>query len=287
MTLSPERHERYEHGRRYVYPVVSRRSGGLSVGINLNPNDACNWRCVYCQVPGLKRGKGPPIDLAQLRLELRELLRAVFLGDFLERHVPADLRRLSDVAFSGNGEPTSSPQFVEAVQLAGEVLAEFDPLGTAERLLITNGSLMHLERVQQGLALLGARTSARSGRGAVWFKLDSATEAGQRAINDVAPGPERVRAQLEICARLCPTWIQTCAFARAGQPPSELEQQALVEFLEECRRRDVPLRGLLLYGLARPSHQPEAGELERLPAEWLQAYGARLAGTGLEVRVFP
>ena len=50
----------------YVYPVVSRRAGGVSVGINLNPNNACNWRCVYCQVPGLTFGKGPQVDLTRL-----------------------------------------------------------------------------------------------------------------------------------------------------------------------------------------------------------------------------
>ena len=27
----------------YVYPVVSRRSGGVSVGVNLNPDKACNF----------------------------------------------------------------------------------------------------------------------------------------------------------------------------------------------------------------------------------------------------
>ena len=43
----------------YVYPVVSRRAGGVSVGINLNPDNACNWHCAYCQVPGLVRGAAP------------------------------------------------------------------------------------------------------------------------------------------------------------------------------------------------------------------------------------
>jgi wyosine [tRNA(Phe)-imidazoG37] synthetase (radical SAM superfamily) len=49
-------HDRGSAGLTYVYPVVSRRAGGVSVGINLNVNNACNWRCIYCQVPGLTRG---------------------------------------------------------------------------------------------------------------------------------------------------------------------------------------------------------------------------------------
>ena len=63
-------HSRDIVGLTYVYPVVSRRAGGVSVGINLNPNSACNWRCIYCQVPELKRGSAPTIDLTRLEKEL-------------------------------------------------------------------------------------------------------------------------------------------------------------------------------------------------------------------------
>ena len=34
---------------RFVYAVVSRRSGGVSIGVNLNPDKYCNFDCVYCQ----------------------------------------------------------------------------------------------------------------------------------------------------------------------------------------------------------------------------------------------
>jgi hypothetical protein len=67
-------HDRDSAGMTYVYPVVSRRAQGVSIGINLNPNNACNWRCVYCQVPNLTRGAAPEIDLAQLERELRTML---------------------------------------------------------------------------------------------------------------------------------------------------------------------------------------------------------------------
>jgi len=73
--LKTEDHSRDSVDMRYVYPVISRRAGGVSVGINLNPNNACNWRCIYCQVPDLKRGGPPPIDLALLERELSDFLR--------------------------------------------------------------------------------------------------------------------------------------------------------------------------------------------------------------------
>ena len=59
-------HSRVFNNFTYIYPVVSRRSEGVSLGINLNINNACNWRCVYCQVEGLVRGKPEPINLDKL-----------------------------------------------------------------------------------------------------------------------------------------------------------------------------------------------------------------------------
>ncbi|MGI9142282.1 MAG: hypothetical protein ACR2IJ_03730, partial [Fluviibacter sp.] len=54
----------------YVYPVLSRRMQGISIGINLNTNNACNWACAYCQVPGLHRGDAPEVNLPLLEAEL-------------------------------------------------------------------------------------------------------------------------------------------------------------------------------------------------------------------------
>ena len=61
--LSVKNHDRDVLAYRYIYPVISRRSGGLSIGINFNTNNACNWRCVYCQVPDLTLGAAPSLDL--------------------------------------------------------------------------------------------------------------------------------------------------------------------------------------------------------------------------------
>lgn len=105
---------------KYIYPVVSRRSGGVSVGINLNPNNACNWRCIYCQVPELKRGTAPVIDLTRLDVELRTFLQEILHGDFMQNQVPSELRRITDIALSGNGEPTSAKAFEQVIELIGQ-----------------------------------------------------------------------------------------------------------------------------------------------------------------------
>ena len=63
-------HSRDSLALNYIYVVASRRAGGLSIGINLNTNNACNWRCIYCQVPDLRRGNAPQADLELLEREL-------------------------------------------------------------------------------------------------------------------------------------------------------------------------------------------------------------------------
>ncbi len=274
-------HDRSVAGLTYVYPVVSRRAGGVSVGINLNTNSACNWRCIYCQVPSLTRGAAPPVDLARLRLELTRFLDDVLFGDFMQRNVPEGARRLNDIALSGNGEPTSAAQFAAVVDVIGEVRSTLRLPGDVKTILITNGSLVHQRRIQDGLNGLRALS------GEVWFKLDSATAAGMRKLNDTRVGVKRVAENLGIAAHACPTWVQTCVLAIGGAGPGETEQQAYLQFLRERLDAGVPLRGVLLYGLARSSHQPEAPTLSSLPAQWLEAYAQRIRTLGLDVKVTP
>ncbi len=279
--LTPTNHDRDSAGMTYVYPVVSRRAGGVSVGVNLNPNNACNWACIYCQVPALQRGAAPEIDLAQLEAELRAMLNHIVHGDFMQTHVPEGVRRLNDIALSGNGEPTSAREFPQAVALIGRVMADFDLVGKIKLVLITNGSLIDRPHVQEGLRKMPALN------GEVWFKLDSATASGMRAINQTRITPEKQYQRLVLAASLCPTWLQTCVFARDGRPPSDEEQQAYLALVRRIRRDKVPVRGVLLYGLARPSMQPGAERLSALPAAWLEDFAVRIRQAGLDVKVSP
>lgn len=277
--LTAHDHDRAGAGLTYVYPVLSRRAGGVSLGINLNVNHACNWRCIYCQVPGLKRGGPPPLDLDRLASELRGMLDAILNDDFLAREAPEGMRVLRDIALSGDGEPTSADEFDAAIARIGAVLDEFHRPDPLKLVLISNGSLTHKTAVQDGL-----RRLAKLG-GEVWFKIDRATTAGILAINDTHTDPARVRRNLAACCAACPTRIQTCMFALDGAPPAEDEIAAYLELLADARRFAVPPRGVLLYGLARPSLQPEAPRLSALPAAWLAALAERIGALGYPVQV--
>jgi len=278
--LTITNHSRDSAGLTYVYPVVSRRSGGVSIGINLNPNNACNWQCVYCQVPNLTRGAAPEVDVFLLEDELRGLLEEVANGQFFEHYgLPPEQRAIRDIALSGNGEPTSCPQFAAVVGVIGQVCADFELFGRIKLVLISNGSLMLKPEVQRGLA----HWSELGGE--VWFKLDSATTAGRERINRIHLPNESARRNLEACTRLCPTWLQTCLFAYDGQPPADSEQLAYLDFLSSLAANGIALEGVLLYGLARPSLQPEARRLSTLPEAWLPAFGEQIEALGIAVRV--
>lgn len=280
-SLSTLDHDRDAAGLTYVYPVISRRAGGVSVGINLNPDNACDWHCAYCQVPGLTRGSAPDIDLALLERELRGFLDDLLRGDFMERHVPEDCRRICDLAISGNGEPTSSRQFDVIVERVARVMRDDALVGSIPLVLISNGSYIRKPHVRQALRVISELG------GEVWFKVDSVTESGTTRINGVRLSEPHIRASLTACAGLCPTWIQTCAMSWDGLPPDAFEQTAYLDFLERLVSARVPLLGVRLYGLARPALQTESSHVSRLPDEWMEDFGRRIEDVGLAVRVTP
>jgi wyosine [tRNA(Phe)-imidazoG37] synthetase (radical SAM superfamily) len=279
--LSALNHDRDSAALRYVYPVVSRRAGGVSVGINLNTNNACNWRCIYCQVPDLTRGAAPTVDLVVLENELRDFLNELLHGDFMQSHVPEGARRINDIALSGNGEPTSSAEFVQVIALVARVRREVGLPGAVKTVLITNGSLLYRSEVQQGL-----RDMAQI-NGEVWFKLDRASAAGMQRVNDIHISMNKVRDNLIAAIACCPTWLQTCWFALDGEPPSRQDEDDYLEFVSTLLRDGHSPQGVLLYSLARPSLQAEAPRLSALSAEQLQVFADRIVKLGLPVKVSP
>ncbi len=277
--LNSTDHSRDSAGLRYVYPVVSRRAGGVSVGINLNTDNACNWRCIYCQVPELKRGTAPPVDLALLEQELRGFLHELLHGDFMQRRVPEEVRRINDIALSGNGEPTTSEEFAQVIEIVGNLKQELALPADIKLVLITNGSMIYRENVQQGLRQMAQLN------GEVWFKIDRASAAGMSRINDTRLSMNKVRENLSTVISLCPTWLQTCWFALDGEPPGKQDEDDYLDFLSGLLRDNIKLQGVLLYTLARPSMQAEAPRLAALSAEQLEAFAARIRALGVETKV--
>ena len=280
--LSTFDHSRDKAGLTYVYPVLSRRAGGLSIGINLNINNACNWRCIYCQVPNLIRGSAPSVNLDKLGNELRNFLADVVHGGFYEREeVPDEYRVIKDIAISGNGEPTTANEFDQVVNLIELILKEYGLLNSIKCILITNGSMVNRNHVKKGLKKFAKI------KGEVWFKIDSATPNGIATVNQIRGSATSTLKRLKVSADLCSTWIQTCMFAMNNKPPSEKEINAYLNLLDAIKSRKIPVKGILLYGIARPSMQADADKLSRLSEEWLQQVAMRINHYDIDIKITP
>ncbi|MGR8979798.1 MAG: radical SAM protein [Gammaproteobacteria bacterium] len=277
--LTTTDHNRDIAGLTYIYPVLSRRSGGISIGINFNINNACNWRCLYCQVPDLKIGAAPQMNFELLSKELTSFLDSIVRGDFYGRYqIPEELRAVKDIAISGNGEPTALANFAEAVDLIGKIATEKGVFPGSRFVLITNGSLIHLPKVQEGLLKLSQYG------GEVWFKLDSATKAGRRLINNTKQNLGSSLNNLFLSSRLCRTKLQTCLVDIDNKGFPEEEREALLDVLALIRQRSA-VRHLMLYTIARPSLQAEAERLRPLAYELLNAFADEIRLSGFEVTV--
>ena len=274
--LSIHDHSRELSGLKYIYSVISRRAGGLSIGVNLNVNNACNWQCIYCEIPNLTRGTPPPIELDVLEQELRFFLNEIIHGDYMEKNVSLEDRHLKDIAFSGNGEPTSAEEFPEVISIVKKLLEEFNLLHKIKIRLITNGSLMHQASVIKSVEML------KEMNGEIWFKVDAATEESIKTINQVNLKPHQILERLKNSANVCPTFVQTCIFSINGNGPSEKDINAYIELINEVKSN---IQGVHLYGLARPSLQPQAKNLGRIDEEVLQDIAKELRSLNITTTV--
>ena len=163
----------------YVYPVVSRRAGGISIGVNLNRDKVCNFHCLYCQVNRSEPGEKEFVELGRLDWELDAMVRWVKSGGIYDdprfSPTPGPMRRLNDIALSGDGEPTSYGNFDEVASLCADVRRRHG-LDDLKLVLISNASMFHRPRVQRGMEILDAAN------GEVWAKLDAGTEAYYRLV---------------------------------------------------------------------------------------------------------
>ena len=258
------------------YPVLSRRAGGLSIGVNLNPGKECNWACVYCEVEGLVRGAPAPIDTAVLEAELDAVLREALMGRWTqgEEHGNARLG-IKDICIAGDGEPTLSPNFAAAIEVVSRLRSRHGLLQSSDFVVITNGSRVQHPATANALKMLKLEG------GQVWFKIDAGNDVDRIAINQTQGSNGRLIAAFVAATKIVPTWIQTMAV----HPHTNI--QAVADLIREALAAGALPEGILLYGLKRPSHQPGGATLKPFSGAELESAGEVLrAATQLEVRVF-
>ena len=251
-------HSRGFAANRYVYPVLSRRAGGISIGVNLNPDKFCNFDCIYCQIDRTTPGEAEPVDLTKLADELDRMVVQVASGDIFTgprfRDTPLSLRRLNDIAFSGDGEPTACPDFDRAVNVCADVRRR-RKLDDVKLVLITNATLFHQPRVRQALKTLDANN------GEIWAKLDAGTEDYYRLVDRSAVPWQRILDNLREAAIVRPIVVQSLFLRIHGEPPSPAELAAYCDRLREIVAAGGRIKLVQVHTIARPPAEPWATPL--------------------------
>jgi wyosine [tRNA(Phe)-imidazoG37] synthetase (radical SAM superfamily) len=242
-------------GNRFVYAVISSRAGGLSLGVNMNPDRRCNFNCAYCEVDrsGAPMEKKLVVDV--MAAELRRALREVETGLVRQRpsyqSLPPELLKLRHVALSGDGEPTLAANFNEALEAVVRVRALG---GFFKIVLITNGTGLDLREVQNGLEFLTKSDE-------IWIKLDGGTQDFIHRVNHSDVKLEKILANILLVGRQRPVIVQSLFAAIQGdEPPAEEIRQYALR-LKELKDAGAQISLVQIYSAARPGANSEWGHL--------------------------
>ena len=245
MILNAHRqHPRRFEDFQFVYPVLSRRSHGISVGINVNPDKICNFDCMYCQVDRTTESTVKRFDLAAAENELREMLETVRSGEIAQYppfdSVPREVLRLNDIALSGDAEPTTLPNFSAII----EMVARLKP-PAAKIVLITDAGGLDRSDVRRGLKIMGANN------GEVWAKLDAGTEEYFKLINRTRIPFVRILKNITLTAKERPIVIQSLFLKMHGAGPAAAEIGAYCGRLRDIIADGGHIQLVQVYTVAR------------------------------------
>jgi histidinol dehydrogenase len=268
-----------------VYPVYSRRSEGLSIGINLFPDKkTCQFDCPYCEV--FPFSGNAVFTLEQLKDDLKNAIVAA-----RKQSIP-----IKDICFSGNGEPTLSPAFPDAIKLAEDIRLRTAPL--AHLVIITNGAGLLKPRIFSLLKDATANPAVD-----IWLKTDAGTQNWYDKMNRSSVPFEKLTAIKREFTSYAVVTIQTMLCAINGEPPPQTEVQAWESLICELAENNVNrtnnssgcvnsgARKVQLYGKARSA--PEDPLASQLPANYLEERAASLRnaftgrGLSIPVEVYP
>lgn len=264
----------------FAYPVLSRRSGGVSFGVNLNLDKICNFDCPYCQVDRTVPGRPQRLDVSRIREEVEALLDTVDERGVcrlpLFDALPDDQKILRDVALSGDGEPTMVSDF-PAICSALKDLQASRPELDFKLVLITNATLLDRAAVNLGIDSLLSRN------GEVWAKLDAGTEEWYQRVNVSRVSLDRIEANLIALGKKHPFKIQSFFCRIDGEGWGEDEIMAWLARLARIRGTAARILEVQLYTLARP---PAEATVTPVDAAFLEDIRARVTALGIPAKVY-
>jgi pyruvate-formate lyase-activating enzyme len=276
-TISRPLYPRPRRQNRYVYAVRARRSRGISIGINLDPQKTCNFDCVYCEVIDrreIEKSAGrPTIAVADV---VKELAEELMIHRRIAPSYEADPVR--DISFAGDGEPSTFGGFLPLARALFDVR---DAAGFPDVpfVLITNGSGLEREEMRAAHDLFVERG------GTFWIKLDAGTEEFYRAVCRTAVPFGRILVNLREAARRHPVVVQSMFLRWKGAGPDAAEVTAWASRLAGVVAAGGRLSLVQVYTVARETMEPGIAPLTAEELEEIAA-AARAAVPGVAVETF-
>ncbi len=218
-------HNRQFPETRFVYPVISRRSEGLSLGINLDYDKTCNFDCPYCQV---NRREMPldSFDFETLKKEIRWALEYLRDHDLFSlprfEKTPESFRHFRDIAIAGDGEPSVNRWLLPTLEFLSGLRDEFS---IPKVVIISNATGLNRPNTQKALEILAQMN------GEIWAKLDAGTQSYFETVSGTRKKIESIVSRIRSTPRGVTLIIQSCFMKIKDQKPSKSEIQAWYERL--------------------------------------------------------
>lgn len=246
-------------------PVISRRLG-ISLGINLLPNDSklCSFNCIYCEC-GWNPEKGSVKPILPSQLEVKSILRGKLLEMKNEGKLP------DVITFAGNGEPTIHPHFAAIIDDTILIRDEICP--QARIAVLSNSTMLHKAKVVEALKKVDDNI----------LKLDSGIPATIRLLDQPVgrfdlQGVVKNLKQFDGVLIIQTMFIRGTFKANAIDNTTEPELQAWINLLQEIHPKSV-----MIYTIARDT---PANDLRKVSIDELETIAKRVREeTGLEVQV--
>jgi wyosine [tRNA(Phe)-imidazoG37] synthetase (radical SAM superfamily) len=220
------------------------------------------------------------VETEQLLFELDNMFRIIRDGSLFQDEeycdVPEKLRRVNDIAFSGDGEPTTYRNFDEIVQAVAE-LKRTHHRDDVKLVLITNASMFHRPVVQRALEILDEN------QGEIWAKLDAGTEKYFQTVERTKIPFRQILDNITSAASRRPIVIQSLFMAINGEPPDETEIGEFCDRLNECIAQGGRISLVQVYTIARQPAESYVAPLQNTMVDRIAETVAERTGLSTEV----
>lgn len=268
----------------YTYPVISRRSEGLSIGINLSLRKECNFDCPYCQVDRTHiLEKERLVNFQILENEIHSIIQSALTQELWNHprfaNTKDEFKQIKDIAISGDGESTTSKFFLETATVVLRIVQEYKKQGlNIAPVVITNASMLHKKQIQETLLQM-----VELG-GGPWVKLDAGTEEEFQKTAETKIPYSKILENILSFASLTSIILQTIQFYFPNSTLS-FQPEPMINRLNELQNKGAKFKYIQLYTLARNT---KVKNLKPLTQEEL-SQNAKLIQreTGILVKVYP